>query len=159
MQFRGGQHQRSHGQTLVVACRFWYELTDGYCGQFSLTMFPHQYARELLLGITRHLHCMQNFAGALEYLGSWRNGANGTIRTQTGMCFRVDALPLLVDERGRLYNIGGATEGETAVPVIASGPPLHVDVAHNLRKVCRVCRESAVSWPESGPAPVGCQLG
>ena len=112
MQFRGGQHQRSHGQTLVVACRFWYELTDGYCGQFSLTMFPHQYARELLPGTTRHLHCMQNFAGALEYLCSWRNGANGTIRTQTGMCFRADALPLLVDESGRLYNIGGSTEGE-----------------------------------------------
>jgi len=36
--YRGQQFARRQGQTYVVACRFWYELTDGYHGQFSLTM-------------------------------------------------------------------------------------------------------------------------
>ena len=28
--------------------RYWYELTDGFWGQFLLTQFPHQYAKDLL---------------------------------------------------------------------------------------------------------------
>ena len=68
--FRGGQHQRIHAQTLVVACRYWYELTDGYVGQFALTLLPHRCARDILPRASRHLVSMQNFAGVLEYLSS-----------------------------------------------------------------------------------------
>jgi len=31
---RGGRHQQDTQPTLVVACRYWYELTDGFWGQF-----------------------------------------------------------------------------------------------------------------------------
>ena len=37
--FRGGKHQQMRAPTLVVACRYWYELTDGFGGQFLLTQF------------------------------------------------------------------------------------------------------------------------
>ena len=104
--FRGGQHQRAHSQTLVVACRFWFELTDGYCGQFSLTMFPHLAAKDILPHASRHLKSMQNFVGALEYLSSWSCVAPGVISAQGGIRFATTALPMLVDEKGLLYQLG-----------------------------------------------------
>jgi len=68
--FRGGRHQQRHTCTQVVACRFWYELTDGFWGQFSLVHLPHRLARDLLPREYQHLQCMQNFVGFLEYLMS-----------------------------------------------------------------------------------------
>ena len=110
--FRGGQHQRTHGQTMVVACRFWFELTDGYCGQFALTMFPHREARDILPRGTRHLECMKNFVGSLEYLCAWRHGPNSTICSEHGMRFSATALPLLVDEKGKVHKLDEHAEGE-----------------------------------------------
>ena len=70
MVFRGGRHQQSRAPTLVAACRYWFELTDGYWGQFMVTQVPHQYPPNLLLA-GRHLTSMQNFAIMLEYISSW----------------------------------------------------------------------------------------
>ena len=76
-------------------------------------MFPHLYAGDLLPKTTRHLKTMQNFTGALEYLCTWRQGAEDHVTTEGGITFTKRALPLLVDEFGHLYNIGdGRTEGE-----------------------------------------------
>ena len=69
--YRGGRHQQVQTQTLVVACRYWYELTDGYWGQFVLTQIPHQRPEDILPRSGRHLDTMVNFAGMLEYLSSW----------------------------------------------------------------------------------------
>ena len=68
LEYRGGRHGQRGTPTLVVACRYWYELTDGYWGQFMLTQIPHQYARDLLPREIKHLLSMQNFVGMLEYL-------------------------------------------------------------------------------------------
>ena len=68
VRYRGGRHQQTTTKTQVVACRFWYELTDGYWGQFCLTHIPHQHPEDLLPKATQHLKCMQNFSGMLEYL-------------------------------------------------------------------------------------------
>ena len=103
--FRGGRHQQAHGQTLVVACRFWYELTDGYCGQFSLTMFPHLSAKDILPQNKRHLKSMQNFVGALQYLSSWTCVEAGVIGGAGGIKFDCTALPMLVDDQGQLYKL------------------------------------------------------
>ena len=64
---RGGQHQH---KTLVCACRYWYELCDGFWGQFALTQLPHVSTAAILPRDTKHLLCMQKIAGALEYLSS-----------------------------------------------------------------------------------------
>ena len=45
MVFRGGRHQQTGHKTFVVACRYWYELTDGFWGQLVLTQIPHCDAR------------------------------------------------------------------------------------------------------------------
>ena len=38
--YRGGKHNQARIPTMVCACRYWYELTDGYWGQFMLTQVP-----------------------------------------------------------------------------------------------------------------------
>ena len=63
--FRGGRHGQTHGKTQVVACRYWYELTDGFWGQLVLTQVPHLLAEDILPATIQHLDCMQNFAGML----------------------------------------------------------------------------------------------
>ena len=65
VKFRGGMHQQTTSKTQVVACRFWYELTDGYWDQFCVAHLLHQYAEDLLPGAVQHLQCMQNFVGML----------------------------------------------------------------------------------------------
>ena len=37
--YRAGGRDR-FGKTLVLACRYWYELTDGFWGQFVITQIP-----------------------------------------------------------------------------------------------------------------------
>ena len=105
--FRGGQHQRIHTQTLVVACRYWYELTDGYVGQFALTMLPHRCAKDILPRVSRHLESMQNFAGVLEYLSSWRYAGDRCIKGDKDVLFRCDALPMIVSDCGRIESLVG----------------------------------------------------
>ena len=68
VRYRGARHQQVHGKTLVCACRYWYELTDGFWGQFSLTQLPHYEVRDLLPRTQKHLLSMINFVGMLEYL-------------------------------------------------------------------------------------------
>ena len=76
-------------------------------------MWPHVEARDLLPRTTRHLKSMQNFTGALEYLCTWRQGTEGLVTTERGFSFKRTALPLLVDEFGKLYSISdGRPEGE-----------------------------------------------
>ena len=48
VRYRGGPHQQGRPKTEVVACRYWFELTDGYWGQFTLTQLPHYEAKKLL---------------------------------------------------------------------------------------------------------------
>ena len=45
---RGRGHQQRFDKTPVVACRYWYELTDGFWGQFTVANLPHLYASDLL---------------------------------------------------------------------------------------------------------------
>ena len=44
--FGGGQKHKN--MTNVVACRYWYELADGYLGQFAATQIPHHKVEDLL---------------------------------------------------------------------------------------------------------------
>ena len=111
LEYRGGKHNQTFQPTLVVACRYWYELTDGFWGQFALTQLPHQYAKELLPQDFQHLVCMQNFSGALEYLCSWQWKTEKLIQTSNGMVFDVSALPFSVDERGDIDPIAKYVEG------------------------------------------------
>jgi len=131
-EFRGQHGQRSHGLTMVVACRFWYELTDGYLGQFNITMLPHREATDILpRPSTRHLDCMKNFVGALDYLTAWRHGADGVIQTDTGVRFKASALPIVVDERGRLRELTPTAEGD---PVFENSYQAHRYLLGSLRR-------------------------
>ena len=96
---RGGRHNQRHGKTLVVACRYWYELSDGFWGQFVLTQIPHTDASDLLPQ-GKCIECMQNFFGMLEYLASWSWAQEGVIKSDRGAQFRTSALPLCVDDDG-----------------------------------------------------------
>ncbi len=109
---RGGKHQQDTQPTLVVACRYWYELTDGFWGQFVLTPIPHQSASELLPRDHRYLQTMQNFAGMIDYLMTWRwdDKREGMItssgRTKACTVFSVEALPLCVGDDGARESVG-----------------------------------------------------
>ena len=111
--YRGGRHQQTSQATLVVACRFWFELTDGYWGQFSLVMFPHADPKFLLPQSFQHLVCMQNFCGILEYLSAWRWSEEcDTIITSSGFTFSISALPMRVDDDGKLVRVGHHASGQ-----------------------------------------------
>ena len=58
----------------------------------------------------QHLQCMQNFAGAVEYLASWTWHSPGVIRAHGEILFRVEALPLVVDDIGVLQQVGSYAE-------------------------------------------------
>ena len=99
----GGKHAR---KPLVVACRYWYELTDGFWGQFVLTQIPHLHAADILPQSIRYLQVMQNFAGMIEYLMSWVWASPGCIRARGGAVFSINALPLLIDDEGTIVPPG-----------------------------------------------------
>ena len=94
-----------------ILARYWYELTDGFWGQFLLTQFPHQYAKELLPRQYQHLVSMQNFAGAMEYLSTWKWLAPAQIQSDDGMVFDIAALPFSVDNQGEIEQVGVYAEG------------------------------------------------
>jgi hypothetical protein len=84
--FRGGQHNKKHVMTHTCAVRFWYELTDGFWGQFALMMIPHQTPEDILPKDVQHLECMENFTGMLDALGSWRwNNEPGILYSPHGL--------------------------------------------------------------------------
>ena len=103
---RAPKHQQHKTPTYVTACRYWYELTDGYWGQVVLTQLPHLHATDLLPQQSVFLVCMQNFVGMLEYLCSWRLEDLSIISTRGGCRFRMSALPFLIDEEGDQMRLG-----------------------------------------------------
>jgi len=119
VRYRGGQHNQGQSKTQVVACRYWYELTDGFWGQFSITNLPHGQASHLLPRSLQHLKSMQNFVGMLEYLTSWKWYKDaGIVEALDGFVFRVDALPLVVDSEGEIQAVG--SKYSASQPVFAS---------------------------------------
>ena len=96
----------------MVACRYWFELTDGFWGQFSITQLPHLQASDLLPS-AKHLLAMQNFAGTLEYVRSWMWDADDSVFvTPLGGRFHLDSLPLPVDDAGDKQGPGKQVAGE-----------------------------------------------
>ena len=95
---------------MVVACRYWYELTDGYWGQFMLTQVPHQYPQDLL-PVGRHLTSMQNFAGMLEYRSSWVWRDEDSVQSSSGCLVSTGSLPLMIDEHGEPKSLGQYVAG------------------------------------------------
>ena len=107
LRYRGGQHNQGNAKTQVVACRYWYELTDGFWGQFSITNLPHGHASHLLPRGMQCLESMQNFVGMLQYLTSWKwHTDSGIVEALDGFIFRVDALPLVVGNDGAIAALG-----------------------------------------------------
>ena len=90
----------------MVACRYWYELSDGFWGQFMLSQIPHQYASDLLPQTDKQLESMQIFAGMIEYCRSWRWVDARTISAKGGIVFSVDSLPVTVDDEGVPDQVG-----------------------------------------------------
>ena len=98
--YRGGRHQQSEHKTFVVACRYWYELTDGYWGQMVLTQLPHCDTKCILPRQFKHLSCMMNFVGIIEYLLSWRWRGPELIAADGPIVFKLSALPFRVRDDG-----------------------------------------------------------
>ena len=102
----------SHKKTQVVACRYWYELTDGYWGQLSITQLPHLRASDLLPYETHHLNAMKNFVGMIEYLSSWRWSDDRTVKTESGVWFTTSSLPTMVSDSGTHETLATLTGSE-----------------------------------------------
>ena len=109
--FRGGRSQQARSPTNVVACRYWYELTDGFWGQLTITQLPHLYAKDLLPKDCKYLVSMINFAGMLEYLGSWRWHSPQQVKAASDIVFEVAALPYLIDDEGGIQALAPYVEG------------------------------------------------
>ena len=105
-EYRGTVCQHGRAKTMVVACRYWYELTDGFWGQLVLTQIPHARPEDLVPQCTKHLESMQNFAGMIEYLMSWVWESKDIIVAREGVRFQVSCLPLVVGHDGRLVAVG-----------------------------------------------------
>jgi hypothetical protein len=103
----GGRHQQRHEKTLVTACRYWYELHDGFWGQFALTQLPHFEAKDLLPSRKQYLESQINLVGVLDYLKYWLwSDTDGEVRDVGGF-FQVSALPLMVDDSGNCQRLPG----------------------------------------------------
>jgi len=110
--YRGRADKQVSSKTMVVACRYWYELTDGYWGQMVLTQIPHLRAQDILPKDCQYLVCMENFAGMLEYLLSWVWVDENTIRGNGGAVFSIKALPLIIELDGSIIDIAPYVEGQ-----------------------------------------------
>ena len=98
---------------LVVACRYWFERTDGYWGQFTLTQLPHVHPQQLLPSKFKHLDSMQNFVGMLEYLNSWTWAEqSGVIKACSDVTFRVESLPLRISDSGEVLAVSEYIAGQ-----------------------------------------------
>ena len=126
--YRGGRHQQTRTPTMAVACRYWYELTDGYWGQFVLTQIPHQYPQDLLPR-GRHLTSMQNFAGMLEYLCSWVWRAEGIVESSGGCLVSTGSLPFLIDDAGQPLHLGEYVAGRSVFTTEAEAYNYILDIA------------------------------
>ena len=98
---RKGRNQQRYTNTMVVACRYWFELTDGYWGQFTLTQLPHLQPQQILPSNFKHLDSMQNCVGMIEFLSTWSwSEQRGIIRASHDLHFRVESLPLRISKQG-----------------------------------------------------------
>ena len=95
----------------MVACRYWYELTDGYWGQMVLSQIPHLHAKDILPKDCQYLVCMENFTGILEYLLSWVWIDEGTICGNGEAVFSTKALPLIIELDGSVIDIAPYVAG------------------------------------------------
>ena len=68
--YRVGTFRRIQALTEVVACRYWYEMGDGFWGQFAVTQIAHLQPGDVVPGDVPHLECMTNFVGLLGFLMS-----------------------------------------------------------------------------------------
>ena len=82
-----GKTQHMYTATLVIAWRYWYELTDGFWGQFSATQNPHKYPKHLLPLRFKHLTSMQSFVGTVEYVCNWFWADPSTVIAAGGKAF------------------------------------------------------------------------
>ena len=103
--FRGRADKQATQKTMVVACRYWYELTDGFWGQMVLTQIPHLHAKYILPVKQQYLESMENFAGMLEYLLTWVWIDEATIRGNGECVFSIHALPLIIDAKGGIIEV------------------------------------------------------
>ena len=110
---RGGRHQQTHTATLVVACRYWFEVTDGFWGQFTLTQIPHLQPQDLLPSGWQHLESMKNFVGVLQYLTQWKwHDEPDIIESTSGCTFHLTALPFAIDDFDKPVSLGEQKPGE-----------------------------------------------
>ena len=71
---------------MVTACRYWYELTDGFWRQFVSTQIPHAKPEDIL-PTEKYLHTMINFFGMIDYVSSWAWAETpGAIRAKGRRC-------------------------------------------------------------------------
>ena len=114
--YREGRHNQRSVQTSVVACRYWYELTDGYWGQFTLTQLPHLYPKQLLPVTFKHIDSMKNFVGMIEYLMTWKWGTEaGIVDASEGCRFSIECMPICVGDDGALLRVGSEYSAGGAV--------------------------------------------
>ena len=59
---------------------------------------------------------LQNFAGVLEYLSSWTWQSPGVVRAYGELLFRLEALPLVVDDLGVLQEVGAYAQDAAVFP-------------------------------------------
>jgi hypothetical protein len=118
---RGGRHNQVHQATMVVACRYWFELTDGFWGQFGITQLPHLQASDLLPTVIagckpKHLDGMKNYVGLVEYLCTWRWDEEADIVTNSaGVRFHISALPFLIEDDGQIAKLGAGAQNISAL--------------------------------------------
>ena len=77
-----------------------------------LTQIPHQHPEDILPRSGRHLDTMVNFAGMLEYLGSWVWREEGVVDTAFGCICETASLPLLLDDQGEPEALSRSGAGE-----------------------------------------------
>ena len=110
--FRGEKGGKRFGKTMVTACRYWYELTDGFWGQFASTQIPHVKPEDIL-PTEKHLRTMINFFGMIDYVSSWTWAeAPGTIRAKGGVVFELKALPLLLTADNEVFALPQGQPGD-----------------------------------------------
>ena len=125
---RGSSRQFSRQETFVVACKYWYELTDGFWGQFALSQLPHASVQALLPKLL-YLEPQLNFAGMLEYLDGWRWWDPHTVKASDAVHFAVSALPLLPDHHGGLRPLGEYDQGGSVFPSMRDAFEYLLDLA------------------------------
>ena len=91
--FRGEKGGKRFGKTMVTVCRYWFELADGFWGQFASTQIPHAKPEDIL-PTEKYLHTMINPFGMIDYVSSWTWAETpGIIRAKGGVVFELRALP------------------------------------------------------------------